>query len=100
MNSVVFSDSVVFHPPPGCEVIHNQHHQYEVALPHPGFPIRLLVPALCLTAKTWSSGPSAVRWVRTIDHGDTETVTLRDVTPKSASPTRLIRLRVLKLDGF
>ena len=42
----------------------------------------------------WQSGNSATVQVGIVDHGDTETVTVRDVTPVSSGTHRFIRLKV------
>ncbi len=42
----------------------------------------------------WHSGQPATRQVSIIDHGDTETVTVRDATPFSSAAQRFIRLKV------
>ena len=42
----------------------------------------------------WQSGPSSTAPVEITDHGDTETVTVRDTTPMSSAAPRFIRLKV------
>ncbi|NQX01482.1 putative Ig domain-containing protein, partial [bacterium] len=46
---------------------------------------------------TWQSGPPATAVVSIIDHGDAETITVRDATPISSSQPRFIRLKVEQL---
>jgi alpha-tubulin suppressor-like RCC1 family protein len=42
----------------------------------------------------WQSGPAATVMVGIVDHGDTETVTVRDTTPVTSAVRRFIRLKV------
>jgi hypothetical protein len=43
---------------------------------------------------TWQSGPLFTAGVSIVDHGDTETITIRDTTPMSPATPRFIRLKV------
>jgi hypothetical protein len=47
-----------------------------------------------LDLATWQSGPLFTTGVSIVDHGDTETITIRDTTPMSPATPRFIRLKV------
>lgn len=51
------------------------------------------------TLGAWQSGPSATVLVGIVDHGDTETVTVRDTTPVTSGSRRFIRLKVERTGG-
>ncbi len=49
---------------------------------------------------TWQSGPAATVLAGIVDHGDTETVTVRDATPITGNSTRFIRLMVERISAY
>ncbi len=48
---------------------------------------------------SWQSGSASTVLVNVVDHGDTETATVRDATPITAGSSRFIRLMVEQIGG-